>query len=107
MKPYILSYSETVEIEPYTVAFDIRKQVDIANNSVDISVETLTRETSDQDFIDVSPRTAGFISKKTSLNLMSTTRLTESIEQSDDDYINDYYDSTFMTKSSEPSDNDF
>jgi len=107
MKPYILSYSETVEMKPYTVAFDVRKQVDTSSNHVDISVETLTRETSDQDFIQASTPREGLITKNTSLNMMCTTRLTESIEQSDDDFINDYNDSTFMTKSSEPSDNDF
>jgi hypothetical protein len=103
MKPYILNYSETIKVHEEPVIFDNRKQMSVTTAYPDATVETSTIETSDRDQIYLSLDENQFSLKNTYDCVGVTTKLTETVEPSDEDHLL-YHDSTVVTKTIEPSD---
>lgn len=88
MKPYILNYSNTIEIQKNELYFDEESQINQPSNA-DNTTQTFTIESSDEDFVILS----------------NGTKITETIESSDEDYVY-FSESTLVTNIVESSDAD-
>lgn len=128
MKPYILSYSDTIAIKDSGLVFDEESQTNRLLSS-DIAHQTFTTKGSNDDSIRITDRTTitetiesvdedsivlgqstleacVVESSDLDMRLSSSTVITRTVEPSDEDKIYQAYGSTFITKTIEQSDDD-
>jgi urease accessory protein UreE len=105
MKPYILNYSETIEIKKTISRCALKTQI---NTKLNVDFTSGTRIIDSDEIIASSTKETFTIEASDSdeFHVYDSTYCTESIEPSDNDEIAFMSDTTLITKAIESSDND-